>query len=107
MEAPPENLCREDLDRFAAWFGVVNAHGPPVRQASLYKRLRKRVSMLREDRATPDTQAVPAVRATKWTAIKQTEHECHRHWHARHARIEAGCGQRVGTPRTEFGHRPC
>ena len=58
MGAPLEKLYREDLDRFTAWFKVVNADGPTVSQARSYKRLRKRVAMLREDRATPDMQAM-------------------------------------------------
>ena len=73
MGTSPDVLYREDLDRFTVWFKAVNARGPPVHQARAYKRLRKRVAMLREDRATPDALAVPAVRLAKWTAMKRNQ----------------------------------
>ena len=64
-----DSLYKEELKLFDHWFSVCNASSAPTNQARAYKRLHKRVRLMREDNTTPSTEMIPAISAAvTWKA---------------------------------------
>lgn len=67
--ANPEALYAEELKLFTRWFSKCNACSARRNQARAYKRMHKRIRLMKEGSLSPDTQPIPAIgAAVTWRA---------------------------------------
>ena len=69
--ATPEALYAEELKLFTRWFARCNACSARRNQARAYKRMHKRIRLMKEDSLSPDTEPIPAIgAAATWKAAR-------------------------------------